>query len=108
VKNGPINVRLPNRTNLKAFLSDDDGKTWGKGLLIDDRASVSYPDGFQAPNGDIHILYDWNRHTDAEILHTKFTEEDFAPRPRPRQLRWIIPNRAPPTPRPSGYRRRHW
>jgi predicted neuraminidase len=80
VKNGPINVRLPNRTNLKAFLSDDDGKTWGKGLLIDDRASVSYPDGFQAPNGDIHILYDWNRHTDAEILHTKFTEEDFAPR----------------------------
>lgn len=80
VKNGPINVRLPNRSNLKAFLSGDDGKTWGKGLLIDDRASVSYPDGFQAPNGDIHILYDWNRHTDAEILHTKFTEADFLPR----------------------------
>ena len=77
VKNGPINVRLPNRTNLKAFLSEDDGKTWGKGLLIDDRASVSYPDGFQAPNGDIHILYDWNRHTDAEILHVKFTEDDI-------------------------------
>ena len=80
VKNGPINVRLPNRTNMKAFLSEDDGKTWGKGLLIDDRASVSYPDGFQAPNGDIHILYDWNRHTDAEILHVKFTEADFLPR----------------------------
>lgn len=77
VKNGPIGVRLPNRTNLKAYLSDDDGRTWGKGLLIDDRASVSYPDGFQAPNGDIHILYDWNRHTDAVILHVKFTEADI-------------------------------
>ena len=37
VKNGPINVRLPRRSNLKAFLSDDDGRTWGKGLLIDDQ-----------------------------------------------------------------------
>jgi len=77
VKNGPINVRLPRRSNLKAFLSDDDGKTWGKGLLIDDRAEVSYPDGFQAPDGTIHILYDWNRHSDAEILHVKFSETDF-------------------------------
>jgi predicted neuraminidase len=83
VKNGPINVRLPNRSNLKAFLSDDDGKTWSKGLLIDDRASVSYPDGFQSENGDIHLLYDWNRHSDAEILHVKFTEADFAPRQTP-------------------------
>ncbi len=78
VKNGPINVRLPRRSNMKAYLSDDDGQTWSKGLLIDDRSEVSYPDGFQAPDGTIHILYDWNRHTDAEILHVKFTEDDFA------------------------------
>lgn len=78
VKNGPVNVRLPRRSNMKAFLSSDDGKTWGKGLLIDDRSEVSYPDGFQAPDGTIHILYDWNRHTDAEILLTKFKEEDIA------------------------------
>lgn len=81
VKNGPTDVRLPRRSSMTAFLSADDGKTWGRGLLIDDRAEVSYPDGFQAPNGDIHILYDWNRHSDAEILHVKFTEADFAPRP---------------------------
>jgi len=80
VKNGPVNARLPRRSNLKAFLSTDDGRTWGKGLLIDDRAEVSYPDGFQAPDGTIHILYDWNRHTDAEILHVKFTEQDIAAR----------------------------
>ncbi len=78
VKNGPINVRLPRRSNLKAFLSDDDGRTWGRGLLIDDRAEVSYPDGFEAPDGTIHILHDWNRHSDAEILLTKFREDDFA------------------------------
>jgi predicted neuraminidase len=78
VKNGPVSSRLPRRSNLKAFLSDDDGRTWGKGLLLDDRAEVSYPDGFQAPDGTIHILYDWNRHTDAEILLAKFREEDFA------------------------------
>ncbi len=78
VKNGPLNLRLPNRSHLCAFLSKDDGKSWGEGLLIDDRASVSYPDGFQAPDGEIHLLYDWNRHTDAEILHTKFRESDFA------------------------------
>jgi predicted neuraminidase len=76
VKNGPIGTRLPRRSSLMAFLSDDDGQTWNKGLLLDDRAEVSYPDGFEAPDGTIHILYDWNRHTDAEILLTKFREED--------------------------------
>jgi hypothetical protein len=77
VKNGPIDLRLPRRSSMMAFLSNDDGRTWGRGLLIDDRAEVSYPDGFQAPNGDIHILYDWNRHSDAEILHVKFSEMDI-------------------------------
>ena len=78
VKNGPTDVRLPRRSSMTAFLSDDDGKSWGKGLLLDDRAEVSYPDGFQSPDGTIHILYDWNRHTDAEILLAKFTEDDIS------------------------------
>ncbi len=77
VKNGPIDVLLPRRSNLSAFLSDDDGRTWSRGLLLDDRTLVSYPDGIQAPDGTIHILYDWNRHTDAEILLAKFREEDI-------------------------------
>jgi predicted neuraminidase len=77
VKNGPIDKRLPRRSSMTAFLSDDDGKTWSKGLLLDDRSEVSYPDGVQAPDGTIHILYDWNRHTDAEVLHVKITEQDI-------------------------------
>ncbi|MEP6671243.1 MAG: sialidase family protein [Chthoniobacter sp.] len=92
VKNGPIDKRLPRRSNLTAFLSTDDGKTWGKGLLLDERAAVSYPDGLQAPDGTIHIAYDWNRHTDAEILMAKFREEDVlaekfqSPVAKPRML----------------------
>lgn len=76
VKNGPPSERLTKRSHMSAFLSDDDGQTWRGGLLLDERSSVSYPDGFQAPDGLIHILYDWNRHTDAEILLAKFREED--------------------------------
>lgn len=76
VKNGPPSERLTKRSHMSAYLSDDDGQTWRGGLLLDERSSVSYPDGFQAPDGLIHILYDWNRHTDAEILMAKFREED--------------------------------
>ncbi|MFO1040395.1 MAG: sialidase family protein [Planctomycetaceae bacterium] len=83
VKNGPTDVRLPRRSSMMAFLSSDDGKTWGPGLLLDDRSEVSYPDGFQAPDGTIHILYDWNRHSDAEILLTTFTEQDIKSQTKP-------------------------
>jgi len=76
VKNGPPTERLQRRSHMSAWLSEDEGRTWKGGLLLDERASVSYPDGFEAPGGLIHILYDWNRHTDAEILMAKFREED--------------------------------
>ena len=76
IKNGLPDQRLKPRSHLCAFLSDDDGKTWGGGLLLDERNSVSYPDGFQSPDGAIHVLYDWNRHTDAEILMARFRESD--------------------------------
>ncbi len=76
VKNGSPAERLPKRTHMSAWLSEDEGQTWKGGLLLDERNAVSYPDGFEAPDGLIHILYDWNRHTDAEILMAKFREED--------------------------------
>lgn len=77
VKNGKPTERLKKRSHLSAYLSEDDGKTWQGGLMLDERAEVSYPDGFESPDGMIHILYDWNRHTDAEILMAKFREEDI-------------------------------
>ncbi|MDZ4402792.1 sialidase family protein [Prosthecobacter sp.] len=76
VKNGSPAERLPKRTHMSAYLSDDEGQTWKGGLLLDERNAVSYPDGFESPDGLIHILYDWNRHSDAEILMAKFREDD--------------------------------
>ena len=64
------------RVQLSAWLSEDDGKSWRGGLVLDERKGVSYPDGFQAPDGTIYISWDRNRSTDGEILMARFTEED--------------------------------
>ena len=50
------------RSHLSAFLSDDDGATWSDGFLLDERES-SYPDGVQAEDGTIYIIYDHQRYT---------------------------------------------
>ncbi|KLU06512.1 Sialidase [Rhodopirellula islandica] len=77
VKHGPIERRT-GRSHLMAFVSTDDGKTWGGGLMLDERAGVSYPDGQQGPDGVIHITYDYNRTKDRHILLASFREEDVA------------------------------
>jgi len=64
------------RNRLAALLSEDEGKTWSGGLLLDERSTVSYPDGVQASDGRIFIIYDRNRNTDRQILMAVFTEED--------------------------------
>ncbi len=63
------------RSHLEAYLSDDDGVTWNDGLMLDQRSGISYPDGFQAPDGRIFIQYDRDREH-GEILMTVFREED--------------------------------
>jgi hypothetical protein len=50
------------RSHMTAFVSDDDGATWKGGLLLDERES-SYPDGVQASDGTIYIIYDHQRYT---------------------------------------------
>jgi hypothetical protein len=78
VKHGDRIDAHEGRVQLSAWLSDDDGKTWTGGLVLDERKGVSYPDGFQAPDGTIYISYDRNRATDGEVLLAKFTAEDIA------------------------------
>jgi hypothetical protein len=46
------------------------------GLMIDEGQKVSYPDGVQAVDGTIHIIYDYNRTPDGFVLMAAFTEED--------------------------------
>jgi hypothetical protein len=77
VKHGAIDEQTEKRSHLMAFLSDDDGATWSDGFMIDERTGVSYPDGFEGPDGLIHIIYDRNRAADREILLARFSEADI-------------------------------
>ena len=75
VKHGPLAKRT-GRELLTAYVSQDDGRTWGGGLLIDARSGVSYPDGCEAQDGTIRLIYDYHRTTDKEILMATFAEAD--------------------------------
>jgi len=77
VKHGPISEKT-GRSHLTAFVSTDDGQSWSGGLVLDERNGVSYPDGQQAADGRIHIIYDYSRTGDRTILMATFREEDVA------------------------------
>jgi predicted neuraminidase len=77
VKHGDAIDAHQGRIKLSAWLSADEGQSWQGGLILDERKGISYPDGFQAPDGTIYISYDRNRATDGEILLARFTEEDI-------------------------------
>jgi len=64
------------RLKLTAWLSADDGQSWQGGLLLDERESVSYPDGVQDRSGTVWIIYDHERYRAGEILFAAFREED--------------------------------
>lgn len=65
------------REKLTAYLSDNDGKSWIGGLMLDERNGVSYPDGAQEADGRIWIVYDYARKKEGDILAATFTEEDI-------------------------------
>ena len=77
IKQGETIDQHRGRSHLSAWLSDDEGETWEGGLILDERGGVSYPDGFQAPDGSIYVSYDWNRSEKGHILFAKFTESDI-------------------------------
>jgi hypothetical protein len=76
VKHGPLTGERIGRTHLTAYLSDDDGVSWRGGLLLEER-DCSYPDGVQAEDGRIYVVYDQGR-AGGQILMAVFTEEDVA------------------------------
>ncbi len=90
VKHGPIDQRI-DRSRLMAFVSSDDGASWSNGLMIDERADVSYPDGVQAADGTVRVIYDFERTGAKEILMASFSEEDVAcGGPRPAVQRSVV------------------
>lgn len=70
--------KFTGRSHLTAKISTDDGATWTEGLLLDERANVSYPDAVQDKDGLIWVIYDRDRQGDGEILLARFREEDAA------------------------------
>lgn len=64
------------RSELTAFLSDDEGVSWKGGLVLDERIPVTYPDGCFAPDGTIWVSYDFAREDLGLILLARFREED--------------------------------
>jgi hypothetical protein len=75
VKHGGLNEKVK-REKLTAFVSDDDGATWQGGLMLDEREDVTYPDGAQAGDGTIYVVYDHQRTPLGEVLMATFREED--------------------------------
>ena len=65
------------RSDLTVYLSEDDGETWSDGLILDDRAEVSYPDIAQDGDGNIYIVYDKGRTLEKEIRLSVVTEEEI-------------------------------
>jgi len=75
VKHGPLDKQTA-RSHLTAYISKNDGRTWGGGLLLDERTGVSYPDGQQTADGLIRVIYDFSRTDARQILFAAFREED--------------------------------
>lgn len=75
VKHGGL-VEKTGREKLMAFVSDDDGATWTGGLMLDERDEVTYPDGIEAPDGTIYVVYDHRRTPAGVIQMATFTEAD--------------------------------
>jgi predicted neuraminidase len=79
-----INTPRPNeRTSLYAYLSADEGRSFGGGALLDEREKVSYPDAVEAPGGIIHMVHDCDRHGTGEIMYRSFPVSDIPAPERP-------------------------
>jgi hypothetical protein len=65
------------RSQLTAWLSEDEGKTWCGGLMLDERTGITYPDAIQHPDGSIIATYDRERRPLGEIYMARFREEDI-------------------------------
>ncbi|MDD3153867.1 MAG: sialidase family protein [Victivallaceae bacterium] len=65
------------RRKLTIFLSGDEGKSWSSSLVIDERESTSYPDLIERGDGEIFVVYDWNRNTEKTILLARVSEAEI-------------------------------
>ena len=76
VKHGGFGKVYAKRQNLTALISEDEGRTWWGGLLLDGRTECSYPDGQQLPDGSVVVVSDFSRVKTREISFVRFSPDD--------------------------------
>jgi predicted neuraminidase len=65
--------KFDGRTPLHIALSTDEGRTWGKPLILETNpGEYSYPSIFQSADGMIHIIYTFRRYS---IKHVEMNED---------------------------------
>lgn len=64
------------RSHLVAHVSNDDGKTWQGGLILDARPGAAYPEAIEDPKGVIRVIYDFERTKSKQILMAQFNERN--------------------------------
>ncbi len=77
VHNYTPGAEKPQRTDMTALLSHDEGRSYRETLLLDSRYPVAYPDGFVDADGKAYVVYDRERYGDKEIHLAVFREEDI-------------------------------
>lgn len=65
------------RSEIVAFYSTDNGNTWEKGITLDYRNDVSYPEIAVDSNDNIYVIWDKGRYAEHEIRYSRFTEADL-------------------------------
>jgi len=65
------------RRDLRIFLSEDDGKTWPYSLMLDSRWWSTYPDFEEDVNGELKIVYDFERKPTGTIYYATIKEADI-------------------------------
>jgi hypothetical protein len=64
------------RSDIRAYLSTDDGNTWPYSISIDKRDDVSYPSAYET-DGNIYVVWDKGRYIEKEIRLSVMTEDDI-------------------------------
>lgn len=77
IRHGLISHKTKQRLHLMAYLSDDEGKTWSRGMMLDERTNISYPTGFEDKEEYINISYDYERAKCGELYMARFNEQDI-------------------------------
>ena len=76
IKNGDRPDVDQGRSNLTAYVSDDEGKTWKGELRLDPRPWASYPDFALGRDGMVYTVWDHDRSGEREIMFGRFAEAD--------------------------------